>query len=223
MSISSDRNGLKGGRKVDNRIISDKTVGPHSMKEYLKRYSVVKKLAAWRWSITEVVSLEIYHWKMFLLGQIPGKIGSFVRKKTLGFRKCGSDVFIMHHAWFKMPQNISIGDDVRIHNMTYIDASGGLEIGSHIGITAGCQIYTQNHGINRNELYYYQPYRLGKVVIEDDCWIGAGSTITAGVTIRKGTIVGAGSVITKDTEAYSIVGGVPAKKIGERPSKMGNG
>lgn len=202
---------------MSNQSLDRETELPLSMKAYLKKYSVIRKMAAWRWKVAEIVSLEIYHWKMFILGQIPGKIGSFIRKKTLGFEKCGKNVFIMHHAWFKVPGNITIGDDVRIHNMTYIDASGGLEIGSHIGITAGCQIYTQNHGIKRNELYYYQPYRLGKVVIEDDCWIGAGSTITAGVTIRKGTIVGAGSVITKDTEPYSIVGGVPAKKIGERP------
>jgi maltose O-acetyltransferase len=187
------------------------------IKKRLKQISMINAIVAFKWKAMEKISEEIYYWKMFILMQIPGRIGSFIRKKTLGFNKYGKNVFIMHHAWFKMPKNITIGDDVRIHNMTYIDASGGLEIGSHIGITAGCQIYTQNHGIKRNELYYYQPYRLGKVVIEDDCWIGAGSIITAGVTIRKGTIVGAGSVVTKDTEPYSIVGGVPAKKIGERP------
>ncbi|MFB3926308.1 MAG: DapH/DapD/GlmU-related protein [Syntrophales bacterium] len=157
-----------------------------------------------------------YHWKMFLLGQIPGRIGSAARKRMLGFRKCGRDVFIMHHAWFKMPCNISIGNDVRIHNMTYIDGSGGIDIGSHIGISAGCQIYSQNHGIRKNELYYRQPYELAEVVIEDDCWIGAGSIITAGVRLGRGTVVGAGSVVTRDTEPYSIVGGSPARRIGER-------
>ena len=211
---------FKGVKKVDDRRMHEKSPGALSTKEYLKRYSVVRKIGDLRWRIKGIVSTEFFLWKMFILGQIPGNIGSFIRKKTLGFKECGKNVIIMHHAWFKMPQNITIGDDVRIHNMTYIDASGGIEIGSHIGITAGCQIYSQNHGISRDELYYYQPYKLGKVVIEDDCWIGAGSTITAGVTVRRGTIVGAGSVITKDTEPYSIVGGVPAKKIGERPSNL---
>lgn len=189
-----------------------------NIKDWLKRYEIIRNMISFRWKAEHLIKEEIfYYWKMFILMQIPGRIGSFIRKKTLGFKKYGKNVFIMHHAWFKMPQNITIGDDVRIHNMTYIDASGGLEIGSHIGITSGCQIYTQNHGIKRDELYYYQPYRLGKVVIEDDCWIGAGSIITAGVTIRKGTIVAAGAVVTKDTEPYSIVAGVPAKKIGDRP------
>jgi maltose O-acetyltransferase len=202
---------------MSNQTMNGEARLPLPIKEHLKKNSTIRKLAAWRWKVSEKISWEIYHWKMFILGQIPGQIGSFIRKRSLGFKKYGKNVMIMHHAWFKMPQNITIGDDVRIHNMTYIDASGGLEIGSHIGITPGCQIYTQNHGIKRSELYYYQPYRLGKVVIEDDCWIGAGTIITAGVTIKKGTIVAAGSVLTKDTEEYSIVGGVPAKKIGERP------
>lgn len=188
-----------------------------TIKNYFKKYEFIRTIISLRWRLTGIIRLELYYWKMFILMQIPGQIGSLLRKKLLGFKKCGKNVLILHHAWFKMPGNITIGDDVRIHNMTYIDASGGLEIGSHIGITAGCQIYTQNHGIRKNELYYYQPYRLGKVTIEDDCWIGAGSIITAGVTIKKGTIVAAGAVVTKDTEPYSIVGGVPAKKIGERP------
>ena len=117
--------------------------------------------------------------------QLPVYTGSFIRRKLLGVKKCGKNVLIHHHAWFKMPGNLTIGSDVRIHPTTYIDRSGGLEIGSHIGITAGCQIYTQNHVIRKDELYYYQPYRLGNVVIEDGCWIGAGSIITAGVTIKK--------------------------------------
>jgi len=153
---------------------------------------------------------------MFILMQIPGQIGSYFRTKLIGFKKCGDNVMIWHHAWFKMARNIEIGDDVRIHPMTYLDGSGGIEIGTHIGISPGVQIYSQNHGIKRNELYFTQPYQLAKVKIENDCWIGAASIITAGVTIRKGTIVGSGSVVTRDTEPYSIVAGVPAKIIGER-------
>jgi len=53
-------------------------------------------------------------------------------------------------------------------------------------------------------------------VIEDDVWIGYGTTIMSGVTIKKGSIVAAGSVVTKDVESYSIYAGVPAKKIKNR-------
>ena len=118
---------------------------------------------------------------------------------------------------FRLQGNISIGDDCRIHRMIYIDAIGGLDIGSHSGISTGTQIYTANHKYKeKDKLYYYQGYTLAKVVIEEDCWIGAGSLIMAGVTLKKGTVVAAGAVVTKDSEAYSVIAGVPAKKIGER-------
>lgn len=55
-----------------------------------------------------------------------------------------------------------------------------------------------------------------KVIIEDDVWIGYGSIILSGVRIGRGSIIAAGSVITKDFEPYSIVGGNPAKLIGKR-------
>ena len=53
-------------------------------------------------------------------------------------------------------------------------------------------------------------------IIEDDVWVGYGSTIMSGVTIHQGSIIAAGSVVTKDVEPYSIYAGVPAKKIGDR-------
>lgn len=55
-----------------------------------------------------------------------------------------------------------------------------------------------------------------KIIIEDDVWIGYGSIIMSGITIRQGSIIAAGSVVTKDVEPYSIYGGNPAKKIKDR-------
>ena len=55
-----------------------------------------------------------------------------------------------------------------------------------------------------------------KVVIEDDVWIGIGSIVLSGITIGKGSIIAAGSVVTKDVEPYSIYGGNPAKKLNSR-------
>ncbi len=53
-------------------------------------------------------------------------------------------------------------------------------------------------------------------IIEDDVWVGYNTTILSGVTIRTGSIIAAGSVVTKDVEAYSIYAGVPAKKVKNR-------
>jgi acetyltransferase-like isoleucine patch superfamily enzyme len=54
------------------------------------------------------------------------------------------------------------------------------------------------------------------IVIEDDVWVGFGSIILSGVRVAQGSIIAAGSVVTKDVEAFCIYGGVPAKKIGLR-------
>jgi len=61
----------------------------------------------------------------------------------------------------------------------------------------------------------YQPEK-DEIIIGDDVWIGYGSIVLSGVKIGNGAIIAAGSVVTKDIEAFSIVAGVPAKKIGER-------
>ena len=61
----------------------------------------------------------------------------------------------------------------------------------------------------------YESFAKGKgdIVVEDDAWIGFGSIIMSGVTIGKGAVIAAGSVVTKDVPPYAIVGGVPAKVI----------
>ena len=58
-----------------------------------------------------------------------------------------------------------------------------------------------------------------EVIINDDVWIGARAMILGGVTIGRGAVIAAGSVVTRDVEPYDIVGGLPAKKIGERKIK----
>lgn len=54
------------------------------------------------------------------------------------------------------------------------------------------------------------------MVIEDDVWIGANVTITAGITIGRGSVLAAGAVVTKDVPPFSIMGGVPARRLRSR-------
>jgi maltose O-acetyltransferase len=186
----------------------------HPLKYYLRANWVLEYLRGrWRWQIKP----ELYQWKMLLLMHIPGRIGSFLRTHLMGFGACGNNVTIDDHVWIQCPERLFIGDDCRLHRMAYLDAIGVIEIGSHSGISSGAQIYSAKHKYkDKNRLYYYQGYDLSKVVIEEDVWVGSGALIMAGVTLRKGTIVAAGAVVTKDSEEYSVIAGVPAKKIGQR-------
>jgi len=55
----------------------------------------------------------------------------------------------------------------------------------------------------------------GKIIVEDDVWIGHGTVIFPGLTIGKGSIIGAGSIVTKNVEPYSVAKGIPAIKVRE--------
>ena len=90
-------------------------------------------------------------------------------------------------------------------------------MGNHVMIAANVVLRAANHGVARGIPMKRQGSISGEIQIEDDVWIGSNAVITADVVLARGTVVGAGAVVTHSTEPYSIVAGVPARKIGERP------
>jgi acetyltransferase-like isoleucine patch superfamily enzyme len=112
-----------------------------------------------------------------------------------------------------------IGSDVGISDGCQLNAAGGIEIGNGVLIGPYVLIWSQNHGFEQKDLpIREQGYRCSKVTIEDDVWIGAGAIILPGVRLSRGTVVAAGAVVTRSTDCYSIVAGVPAKPQGMRRS-----
>lgn len=115
---------------------------------------------------------------------------------------------------------ITIGEGTYIGEMNNIRVGGGLiKIGNKCLISQHVSIIGSNHSIDRQNYIMDQPWddkKIG-VLIEDDVWIGCGAKIMPGVSIGQGAIIGAGSVVTKNVAAYSIVAGVPARFIKERP------
>ena len=79
-------------------------------------------------------------------------------------------------------------------------------------------LLAENHNLDDRRRADQEPRRDSRslIVMEDDCWLGAGSTVLAGVTIGHDSVVAAGAVVTKDVPPYSIVGGVPAQVLRER-------
>lgn len=110
--------------------------------------------------------------------------------------------------------NIRLGDYVDIAWGVIITTGGRVEIGDRVLIGYGTVISSSNHIIpQRKEKIFYSGHTPGKVIIGPDVWVGANCVITAGVSIGEGAVVAAGSVVTKDVEPFTIVGGVPAKLI----------
>lgn len=97
-------------------------------------------------------------------------------------------------------------------------AHGEICIGDNCIIAQYVSIIAANHGRVRSVPMRDQPPDLDRhhVVIGDDVWVGAGAVILPGVTVGSGSIVGAGAVVTRDVAPGQIVGGVPAKVVGER-------
>lgn len=137
----------------------------------------------------------------------------------------GDRVTIGKHAIIR-PTNIygdAIGEGLKIGNnssigpYSYIGCSGFIEIGDNVMMSPRVSIYAENHLFEHPELTIKeQGVKREFVKIEDDCWIAANTIILAGVTVGRGSVIAAGSVVTKDVPPYSIVGGVPAKVIKSR-------
>lgn len=112
-------------------------------------------------------------------------------------------------------EGLTIGDDVDIGEYTHIRASGGVAIGNRVLIAAHVVITSRQHP---RALPRYGVTVDAPVVIEDDVWVGAGAVIVPGVRIGRGAIVGAGAVVTSDVSPLTIVGGVPARVLGDVPA-----
>ena len=121
------------------------------------------------------------------------------------------------HMWanFFEPANISIGEDSIIGDHAFLDGRAALKIGSHVDIASSVMIYNSEHDLEKADF----TAREEPVIIGDYVFIGPRAIILPGVRIGKGAVVAAGAVITNNVPDFSIVGGVPAKVIGERKNK----
>ena len=116
-----------------------------------------------------------------------------------------------------MGGSISIGSDCSVHAYSVLYGGGGLRIGNNVRIATQTVIVPSNHIFSDRLMPIKdQGLSLQGIVIEDNVWIGAGARVLDGVILRKGTVVGAGAVVTRSTDAFSVVVGVPAKKMSSR-------
>lgn len=127
---------------------------------------------------------------------------------------CGSNINIDRNAI--IGNHISIGDYSGIGRNSYI--SNYVSIGKYVMMGPECLIYTANHefGSVDKPMCYQKWSECKPVEIADDVWIGGRVIILPGVHIGEGSVIGAGSVVTKDVASFSIVAGNPAKIIKKR-------
>lgn len=186
--------------------------------------------------------LEFNRWVEYFLAWFPGATGYYLREFywSRRFKECGKRLRLGIGVQVFGAENISVGDDfvasdfsvlaaekgvlkaghsVSIGKNTSLGASLGGEVwlGDSILIAHNVTLRASNHRFDRLDIpITQQGHSGGKIHIQSDVWIGANVVITPQVTLGKGVVVGAGAVVTKDAEPYSIIAGVPAKVIGNR-------
>lgn len=147
-------------------------------------------------------------------GKLWNGIRVFLCKRL--FKKCGHIRTINRKVHFSTGSEIEIGDESGIGANTQIPYN--TIIGNHTIVSRNIFILNRNHEFGRTDIpINEQGFKPDKqTIIEDDCWLGMNSLYTPGRTIKKGTIIAMGSVLTKDFPEYSIVGGNPAKLLKSR-------
>ena len=130
----------------------------------------------------------------------------------------GDNSFIAADAVIHGP--VTLGSNVSInHHVTMDGGSKGITIGNNSRIAAYCQLYAFNHGLAPSRLICEQPTTSEGISIGADVWIGANVGIVDGVIIEDHAVVGMGSQVTRNVQAYQIVAGNPARVIGDRREK----
>ncbi len=155
--------------------------------------------------------------KVFLLHHIGCVPSHHIRRffYRLGGMTIGAGSTIHTHARFYQPSNIQIGKDSIIGEYAVLDGRKRLSIGDHVDIATEVMIYNSQHDVHSSDFAALS----APVTIHDYVFIGPRAIILPGVIIGKGAVIGAGAVVTKDVNEFEIVGGVPAKVIGERNVK----
>ena len=135
------------------------------------------------------------------------------------YRLCGMKIgkgSTLHMgARFYLPHKISIGEDTLVGNNAFLDGRAPLKIGNHVDIASQVMIYNSEHDLTDESMKAIEE----PVEIGDYVFIGPRVIILPGVTIGRGAVVAAGAVVTRDVPEKAIVGGVPAKEIGQREIK----
>ncbi len=186
---------------------------------------------------------EFKDWLEFFIRNTPGRLGYLARSFYCNYRfnkpfernrfetglriEYPKNITVGSNSFFGFDckiyasefSQIKIGSKVTFNSNVMINArgKGKILIGNNVLIGPNCVLRSNNHSFkNTNKPIKEQGMLEGDILIEDDVWISSNSVILPNCNIGKGAIVAAGAVVTNNVDAYTIVGGVPAKLIKKR-------
>lgn len=126
----------------------------------------------------------------------------------------GKECQICDNVLIADPHNVHIGDSVVVNECVVIQScrGAGVTVGNLVTLSYGAKLITGGLVIGRHGAVPGE-YDARPITLAESVWIGAGAIVLPGVTIGKGAVIAAGSVVNRDVEALTVVGGVPAKVL----------
>jgi maltose O-acetyltransferase len=146
-----------------------------------------------------------------------------IYRKLIGWKwklflaQAGENLLLHKNVRIQSPEKVKLGNNVSVNYNTLLDGHGGLEIKDNVLVGMNVLILTANHVFSQlDKPIKSQGLDCAPVVIKENSWIGANAVILPGVELGRGTVVGAGSIVTKSFPAYSVIAGNPAKLLYKR-------
>lgn len=146
-----------------------------------------------------------------LVGRLPSHLLRRACYRLLGMQLAPRAVIYMG-AEVRNAKKIEIGEGTIIGHRAILDGRAGIRIGRDVNFSTGVWIWTVQHDPQSPTFADVA----APVTVGDRAWLSCRVVVLPGVNIGEGAVVAAGAVVTKDVEPYTVVGGVPARKIGER-------
>ena len=130
----------------------------------------------------------------------------------------GKKAVIYYGAEIRSPWMITIGEGTIIGDKAILDGRFGISIGKNCNFSTGVWLWTLQHDVN--DPWFTTDGQGAPIIIGDRAWLSCRTIVLPGVEIGEGSVIAAGAIVTKSTDPFSINGGVPSKKIGERNNNL---
>lgn len=163
---------------------------------------------------------------LVVLAAVPTGAGTWLRARCMPFflQRMGHNTTLQGGLRITNPEKVSIGSHCNFGQGVFITGGGGVSIGDWVGLGPDVKIWSVNHRFaDPDQPWLLQGWEMSPVVVEDDVWLGANVFVMPGVTIGKGAIVSACSLVNKSIPPYAVVVGNPARVVSwrKRPAESG--
>lgn len=180
-----------------------------------KKKTLFRKIIASPTIILNRIAPGLDRYALYHISLVP-----FMTARKLFYRSLGASIGKNVQIHFKTEirgiSKLKIGEGSIIGDNVILDARNNLYIGKNVNISSNVSFYSEQHNY-RDKLFRCNQTTKQSIEIYDRAWIGCNVVVLPGVTIGEGAVCCAGCVVTKDVEPWSVVAGIPAQKINQRP------